>query len=68
MIYNEETMRDLYWAIEEVLNEMDMTMDFAALDENPMYSNCCGLLNRYDEGDRSLNLFEEMRDVYAMAS
>ena len=64
MIYNEETMRDLYWAIEEVLNEMDMTMDFV----NPMYCNCCDLLNRYDEGDRSLNLFEEMRDVYAMAS
>ena len=68
MVFSEETMRDLYWAIEEVLNEMDMTMDFAALDEDPVYCNCCGLLNRYDEGDRSLNLFEEMRDVYAMAS
>ena len=68
MVFSEETMRDLYWAIEEVLDEMDMTMDFADLGEDPMYCNCCGLLNRYDNGDRSLNLFEEMRDVYAMAS
>ena len=68
MVFSEETMRDLYWAIEEVLNEMDMSMDFDDLDKIPVYCNCCSLLNRYDEGDRSLNLFEEMRDVYAMAS
>lgn len=67
-MYSEKSMQELYWAIEDALCDMEQTVDFDVLPEIPEYEHLCGLLDRYDAGDRSIRLFTEMRGAYAEAS
>ena len=66
--YNEKNMKELYWAIEDALYEMEQVIDFDVINEDPVYEHLCNLLNRYDAGDRTVGLFNEMRGAYAYAS
>lgn len=66
MWFNEKSMQELYWAIEDVLYEMDVELEEPG--EDPNYNFFCDLLDRYDAGERTVKLFNEMRDVYAYAS
>ena len=68
MTYNGQSMKELYWAIEDALYEMEQVIDFDVINEDPVYQHLCDLLNRYDAGDRTIDLFNEMRGAYAYAS
>ena len=67
-MYSEPTFQELYWAIEDLLYEMELTMSDDQLAYDTEYLYCCNLLNCYDGGDRSIKLFNEMRCFYVLAS
>lgn len=68
MTYSNPAFQELYWAIEDALYDMEQAIDFDVINEDPEYEHLCDMLDRYDAGDRTIGLFNEMRDVYAKAS
>ena len=68
MWFNEKSMEELYWAIEDLLYDMEWDVDVKDLENDPEYEFFCDLLDRYDDGERTVKLFNEMREVYAYAS
>ena len=59
---------ELYSVIELWLFQMDTTMDFDVLMEDPDYDHFAELLSRFDNGERSAELLNEMEEIYALAS
>lgn len=68
MTYSNPAFQELYWAIEDALYDMEQAIDFDVINEDPEYRHLCDMLGRYDAGDRTVGLFNEMRGVYAKAS
>ena len=68
MTYSNPAFQELYWAIEDALYDIEQAIDFDVINEDPEYKHLCDMLDRYDAGDRTVGLFNEMRAVYAKAS
>ena len=56
-----KVVHEVEWHCHEI--EMLASWDHSPLGKNARYNELCDLLNRYDEGERSVDLFVEMLEV-----